>query len=163
MRQNGDRMKVILPGSYDPVTLGHLDIIKRAAEKYREVYAVVFINPAKKYMFSSDERLEMLRLATEEMDNVKVDFSDGYVIDYMREHGIGKIVKGYRNEKDLEYERGQAKWNLENGGFETELWKSREELSLVSSTEVRAILDSGTDPSSLLPKKVLEFIKNKKV
>ena len=101
-------MKVILPGSYDPVTIGHLDIIKRAAEKYSEVFAVIFVNPKKTYRFSAEDRVRMLSLATEDLSNVRVDYSEGFVIDYMNEHGIDKIVKGYRNETDLEYEKVQA-------------------------------------------------------
>ena len=72
-------MRVILPGSYDPVTLGHLEVIKRAAATYDEVYAVVFINPEKKYLFSLEDRVKMLILATDELDNVIVSFSNGLV------------------------------------------------------------------------------------
>ena len=88
-------MKVILPGSYDPVTLGHLDIIRRAAESYSEIYVVIFVNPKKNYTFSVEERLDMLRLALSDIKGVKVDFSDGFVVDYMKEHCIDKIIKGY--------------------------------------------------------------------
>ena len=91
---------VILPGSYDPVTLGHLKLIKQARDKYSEVYAVIFINPSKTYTFSKDDRVKMLSLATKELSGVIVDCSDGFVVDYMREHGINKIIKGYRCERD---------------------------------------------------------------
>ena len=153
-------MTVILPGSYDPITLGHLALIKRAALEFDRVYAVAFINPEKSYEFSSEARLEMLRLATEDIDNVTVDFSDGLVVDYMREHGIDKIVKGYRNEADLEYEKKQAEFNLLNGGFETVLWLSEDELSEVSSTRARREIRSGGDLSDILPEKVISFINN---
>ncbi len=159
MTSKKEKMAVILPGSYDPVTLGHLDLIKRAAEKYEEVYAVIFINPDKKYNFKLDERVKMLILATDELDNVLVSSSNGLVIDYMREHGIEKIIKGYRNDTDLEYERRQAKWNLENGGYETVLLKASPELEEISSTAARNRLSCGDDLSSLLPKKVIDFIK----
>ena len=155
-------MKVILPGSYDPVTLGHLGIIRRAAEKYGEVYAVIFINPEKKYTFTEEERLHMLALATKDIPNVTVDFYKGYVVDYMREHKIDKIVKGYRTEKDLEYERIQAEYNFSHGGFETELYKSEEELSFVSSTLARERIFSGESLFGILPGPVIEYIKNKK-
>ena len=95
-------MSVILPGSYDPVTVGHLDIIRRAAEAHDEVYVVIFVNPEKTYTFSLDDRMRMLMLATDDYDNVLVSYSNGMVVDYMREHGIEKIIKGYRNEVDLE-------------------------------------------------------------
>lgn len=152
-------MKVILPGSYDPVTVGHLDIIRRAAERFDEVYAVIFTNPNKTYRFSIDERVKMLMLATDELDNVLVSYSDGLVVDYMREHGIEKIIKGYRTEADLPWEREQAEWNLKHGGYETELWKCREGLESVSSTAVRARLDEGEGAEELLPPAVSEYIK----
>ena len=155
-------MSVILPGSYDPVTKGHLDIIRRAAEKYDEVYVVVFTNPKKQYMFSVEERVRMLLIATDDLDNVLVSYSDGLVIDYMREHEIDKIVKGYRTDADLPWEREQAEWNLKHGGVETELWKCKEEFENISSTAVRAALDEGVAVSDLVPEKVMEYIKNLK-
>ena len=94
-------MKVILPGSYDPITLGHLDIIKRAREKYDEVFVVAFINPDKKYCFSEQERLDMLSLATLGMDNVNVDFFCGRVVDYMKEKGIEKVKVVFSDELPL--------------------------------------------------------------
>ena len=136
-------MSVILPGSYDPVTLGHLDIIRRAAEEHDEVYVVIFVNPEKTYTFSLDDRMRMLMLATDELDNVLVSYSNGMVVDYMREHDIDKIIKGYRNDTDLEYEKKQADFNLVYGGYETELVKCREGLETVSSTEVRERIKRG--------------------
>ena len=152
-------MSVILPGSYDPVTVGHLDLIRRAAEEHDEVYAVIFVNPEKNYTFSLDDRMRMLMLATDELDNVLVSYSNGMVVDYMREHGIERIIKGYRNETDLEYERRQADFNLAYGGYETELVKCREGLETASSTEVRRRILSGEDISALVPAPVCEYIK----
>lgn len=154
-------MKVILPGSYDPVTLGHLEIIKRASETFDEVYVVAFINPKKTYTFTVEERVSMLMLATDELENVIVSYSDGLVVDYMREHGIEKIVKGYRNEADLAYERTQAEYNLTHGGYETELWLCRDEMKDVSSTAVREMLKRKEDTSRVLPTAVAEYIKSK--
>ena len=153
-------MKVILPGSYDPITLGHLLVVNEAARRYDEVYVVAFINPAKKYMFSDEERVEMIRLATEHIPNVKVDFSEGFVIDYMKAHAIDKIFKGYRNDADLEYEKKQAEYNLKNGGFETELWLTDPSLGYVSSTLAREAIKNGEDLTKLLPEKVISFINN---
>ncbi|MBO5316643.1 MAG: pantetheine-phosphate adenylyltransferase [Clostridia bacterium] len=152
-------MRVILPGSYDPVTLGHLDIIKRASEEFDEVFVVAFVNPKKKYRFSVEDRVAMLMLATEEFDNVLVSYSDGLVVDYMREHGIEKIVKGYRTEADLPWEREQAEYNLKHGGYETELWKCREGLEGISSTLVRESLSVGESCEELLPSAVADYIK----
>jgi pantetheine-phosphate adenylyltransferase len=153
-------MKVILPGSYDPVTVGHLDIIRRAAEEHDEVFAVVFNNDKKKYRFSVEDRVRMLTLATDGLDNVLVSCSSGLVIDYMREHGIEKIIKGYRDERDLEWEYEQARWNKEHGGYDTELVKCREGFEAVSSTEVRRRLDAGESAEKILPSAVFEYIKN---
>ena len=155
-------MRVILPGSYDPVTKGHLEIIERAARTFEEVYVVAFINPKKEYTFTVDERVSMLMLATEGLDNVLVSYSDGLVIDYMREHGIEKIIKGYRNDEDLKWEREQAKYNLVNGGYETEMWLCREEMKEVSSTAARRSLAKGEDLDGILPEAVIKYIKERK-
>ena len=154
--------RVILPGSYDPVTLGHLAVIREAASRYDEVYVVAFVNPDKKYTFSLDERVRMLMLATDEIDNVLVSYSDGLVIDYMREHGIDKIFKGYRNDSDLEYERKMAEWNFEHGGYETEFWKCPEEIEGISSSAVRECLKSGVGAEQLLHECVYDYINKKR-
>ena len=153
-------MKVILPGSYDPVTLGHLDVIRRASEMYDEVYAVVFINPEKTYTFSLTDRVSMLMLATEELPNVLVSYSLGRVVDYMREHGIEKIVKGIRNDQDLAYERAQEEYNLKHGNFPTEYLYAPPELMHVSSTLARQKLCAGESLDGILPKNVIDFIKS---
>lgn len=152
-------MSVIIPGSYDPPTLGHLDVIRRVAEEEDEVYAVVFNNPKKEYMFSPEDRARMLMLATEGLDNVLVSYSDGLVIDYMRDHGIDTIVKGYRNDADLEWERLQAEYNLKMGGFETRLLPSAPDLLCVSSTAVREAIKAGGELLGLVPPTVEAYIK----
>ena len=151
-------MSVILPGSYDPVTLGHLEVIKRASREFDEVYVVIFTNPNKKYKFSLDDRMSMLLLATEGLDNVLVSYSNGLVIDYMRDHGIEKIVKGYRTDADLPWEHEQAEWNLKHGGYETVLWKCESDFESISSTAVREALDIGESICSLVPREVAEYI-----
>ena len=153
-------MKVIMPGSYDPVTVGHLEMIKRVAEKEEQVYAVIFVNPDKTYRFSLEDRVRMLMLATEGLDNVLVSYSLGRVVDYMREHGIEKIVKGYRNSVDLEYEKKQAEYNFKHGGFETELIECAEDFRFVSSTEVRRRLDSSEALGGILPPAVEAYVKS---
>jgi pantetheine-phosphate adenylyltransferase len=151
-------MSVILPGSYDPVTLGHLEVIKRASREFDEVYVVIFTNPNKKYRFSLDDRMSMLLLATEGLDNVLISYSNGLVIDYMRDHGIEKIVKGYRTDADLPWEHEQAEWNLKHGGYETVLWKCESDFESISSTAVREALDIGESICSLVPREVAEYI-----
>lgn len=156
-------MSVIVPGSYDPVTIGHVDIIKRAKEKYGEVYAVVFINPEKKYTFSLEDRVAMLMLATEDIDNCIVSYSTGRVVDYMREHGIDRIVKGVRSDADRLYEAPQAEYNKHHGGYETELIDSRPEYSAISSTRVREAISAGEDITSLVGERVANYIKSRKM
>lgn len=155
-------MSVILPGSYDPVTLGHLDIIRRAAEKYGEVYAVVFINPDKEYAFSIEDRVAMLMLATEDIEGCMVSYSVGRVVDYMREHGIEKIVKGYRSEADLAYERPQAEYNMLHGGYPTEYMESLDEYKNISSTLARARIDARESLDGILPERVARYIEDMK-
>lgn len=151
---------VILPGSYDPVTLGHLAVIERAAREYDEVYVVAFLNPDKSYTFSPHERVAMLMLATDHLPNVLVSYSTGLVVDYMREHDIEKIVKGYRNERDYEYELSQAEWNKSHGGYDTVLWKCETEYEGVSSTVAREKMLSGDSLAGILPENVIEYVKN---
>ena len=153
-------MSVIMPGSYDPVTLGHVEMIRRVAAREDEVYVVIFTNPNKEYMFSLEDRVAMLMLATDDLDNVFVSYSLGYVVDYMREHDISKIVKGYRNDADLEWERYQADYNYKHGGYETELIPCDEKFKTISSTLVRERLGKGEGLEGLLDSKVIKYIKN---
>ena len=151
-------MSVIMPGSYDPVTVGHAEMIRRVAERENEVYVVVFTNPNKEYRFSLEDRVAMLMLATEDLDNVIVSYSLGYVVDYMREHDIDRIVKGYRTDADLEWEREQAEYNLKHGGYETELILADEKYKDISSTLVRERLENGESLDGFLPRSVAEYI-----
>ena len=153
-------MSVIMPGSYDPVTLGHAEMIRRVAATEDEVYVVIFVNPNKEYTFSLEDRVAMLMLATEDLDNVIVSYSLGYVVDYMREHDIDRIVKGYRTDADLEWEREQAEYNLKHGGYETELILCDEEYRHISSTLVRKRIKDGESLSDVLPPSVEEYLKN---
>ena len=150
-------MSVIMPGSYDPVTQGHVEMIRRVAEREDEVYVVIFTNPSKTYTFSLDDRVAMLMLATEDMDNVFVSYSLGYVVDYMREHDIERIVKGYRSEDDLAWEREQAEYNRKHG-YETELILCDEQFKDISSTLVREKIKKGESLDGLVPDSVRDYI-----
>lgn len=155
--------RVILPGSYDPITRGHLEIVKLAAKEYEEVLVVGLINPEKTYLFGEEERLEMLKIATRGMDNVRVDFSEGLLIDYMKRTGCELIVKGYRNETDYEYELKMASWNEEHGGYKTRLIKCEEQFENISSTAAREAIESGDRllAERVLAKDVAEYIFDK--
>lgn len=152
-------MSVIMPGSYDPVTSGHVEMIRRVAEREDEVYVVIFTNPNKKYTFSLVDRVAMLMVALEDLDNVFVSYSLGYVVDYMREHDITKIVKGYRNEQDLVWEREQAEYNLKHG-YETELILCEDEYKHISSTLVRERIKNGESLDGIVPKSVESYMRS---
>ncbi len=156
-------MSVIMPGSYDPVTLGHVEMIKRVAARENEVYVVIFNNPDKNYMFSLEDRVAMLMIATEDIENVFVSYSLGYVVDYMREHDIDRIVKGYRNDDDLKWENIQAEYNKKHGGYDTELIKCDEKYKNISSTLARESIKKEGGLDGLLPRSVIDYIEHSRL
>ncbi len=145
-------MKALLPGSYDPCTLGHLSVIERAAARFDSITVAVCINPEKRGLFSYADRVEFLRLATEHLKNASVIFFDGMVADYAKEHAFDKIVKGVRSREDLAYEQEMAAYNLARGGVATELLQAEDGLFAVSSSAVREALSLGKDIASMVPK-----------
>ena len=127
-----------VPGSFDPITYGHIDIAKRAAELYDTVYFAVMINSQKKYMFTIEERKEIARAALSDIDNVSVISSEGMLWELARDLCADAIVKGYRNDIDLEYERQMAQFNTEHYPLaKTLLLEADHELGTISSTVVR--------------------------
>ena len=154
---------VCVPGSYDPVTLGHVSVIREASRLADVVYAAIFINPDKTYRFPLDTRLEMLRLATKDLPNVKVVSDAGTVADFAKANGVSYLLKGVRNEADFLYEREMADVNRSRG-VETLLLPALPTLREVSSSEVRRRIDSARPTDELLPPEVeayLESISNK--
>ena len=159
-------MKAIVTGSFDPFTLGHLEIVKKALEKYDEVYVVALNNEQKTYMFSGNERKAIIEKSTEKLSGVIVDAYSGLTADYMNKHGITNIVRGVRNEKDREYEHNlAAKMQEFNPAFATELIPCDQALSSVSSTEARKRIREGTPLDGILHPKAIEYIEslNKKL
>jgi pantetheine-phosphate adenylyltransferase len=139
------------PGSFDPVTRGHLDIIGRAADLYDEVVVAVGLNPSKSRMFSFDERTEMLREATAKWNNVTVDSFDGLIVDFCKSRGIQVIVKGLRAISDFDYELQMAQMNLGLQGVETMFMTTNPQYSFLSSSLVREVAKFGGDVSSMVP------------
>ena len=128
----------IVPGSFDPITLGHVDIIRRAAERYEHVVVAIMINPQKQYMFTMEQRKRIAVAALSDMDGVSVIASDGMLWKLAFDLGACAIVKGYRNEKDLAYENEMAEFNLaHNPNAPTVLLKASESMEDISSTRVR--------------------------
>ena len=119
--------KVLLTGSFDPITRGHFALIEAASRAFDEVTVCMFINADKTYMFDQADRLLFIRegIAELKLDNVKVDFSQGYVADYAKEHGIAFVARGVRNTEDMSYELEMARYNHDrNPDLETWIWAS---------------------------------------
>ena len=148
--------RAVCPGSFDPVTNGHVDVIARAAALYDELVVAVLVNPGKAGLFTVDERMELLRGATEELPSVRVDSFEGLLVDYCRAHGIPVIVKGLRAVSDFEYELQMAQMNRELAGIETLFVPTAPQVGHLSSSLVKQIATFGGDVSSLVPKAVLE-------
>jgi len=152
----------VIPGTFDPMTNGHYDIILRAAKIFEKVYVVPFDNSAKKTMFTYEERREMLRLAFEEQgaEKIMVDGSDGVLLaEYAKLKGAKFIVKGIRNIMDTEYEFELFRINKEIGdGIDTMFIPAKSEHLFISSTFVREMILYNKDISAYVPVKVKEYI-----
>ena len=159
----------IVPGTFDPVTNGHLDIVMRAAKLFDKIYVTAFANSAKKNMFTPEERHKMLCLAFEDYKgaaDITVDITGGLVADYVKAKGANFIVKGVRNMTDYDYEYQIFLINREIGGnivteIETIFFPSKNEHLYISSAFVREMIKYNKDITPYVPAKVCEFIKNK--
>ena len=147
--------RVVCPGSFDPVTNGHLDIIGRAAQLYDEVVVAVLLNPTKTSLFTADERVEMLREVTKQLDNVAVDRFEGLIVDFCRANDISAIVKGLRAVSDFDYELQMAQMNYSQAGVETLFMTTNPLYAFLSSSLVKEFAKYGGDVSGLVPEPVL--------
>ncbi len=148
---------LLIPGSYDPVTTGHMDVIARAAATGERIYAVIFINPDKSYRFPLAKRLAYLTEACRPYPNVTVMSDDGLVVDFAKRHGISFLLKGYRNAGDLAYEEDMARRNR-TAGVETVLLPASPSHAHISSSEVRRRLDAGEPLTGYLPGEVIAML-----
>lgn len=148
---------ILVPGSYDPVTLGHLSVIATAAGMAEMVYVVIFVNPEKECHFPTERRLDFLRAACAKFPNVRVSYDGGMVADFAAVYGVSFILKGIRDERDFLYERAMADYNRANG-IETVFLPSSPELRGISSTEVRRRIDAGEPLDGLLPAEVINLL-----
>ena len=156
-------MKAIVTGSFDPFTLGHLEIVKYALAKYDTVYVVALNNEEKSYMFSLEERKRIIELSVSELENVIVGAYSGLTADYMNKNGITHIVRGIRNEQDKEYEIKLANKMKEfNPNFETEIIECSEKLKNISSTEARTRIVNSESLEAILHERVIKAIKGEK-
>jgi pantetheine-phosphate adenylyltransferase len=147
--------RCVCPGSFDPVTNGHLDVIERASKLFDEVSVLVTVNKSKSGMFTIDERLEMLRESIVGLPNVKVDAFHGLLVDYCREHDIRAIVKGLRAVTDFDYELQMAQMNHRLSGVDTVFVPTSPDSSFLSSSLVKEVATWGGDVSGLVPEAVL--------
>ena len=152
-------MKVMFPGSFDPIHLGHVDIINQAANLFGEVIVAVMHNPEKPVgMFSVTARVEMAKAATSHIKGVSVNAASGLAIDAAKKFGANFIVKSVRNAADFDVELQMADTNRAVGGIETVLLIAQPELSFISSRYVRDIAQNGGDVSKLVPAVVQDAI-----
>jgi pantetheine-phosphate adenylyltransferase len=148
--------RAVCPGSFDPVTNGHVDVINRAAALYDELVVAVLVNPGKAGLFPVGERMELLREAVAHLPNVTVDSFQGLLVDYCRGHEIPVIVKGLRAVSDFEYELQMAQMNRELAGVETLFVPTAPQVGHLSSSLVKQVAQFGGDVAHLVPKAVNE-------
>lgn len=149
-------MRAICPGSFDPVTNGHLDVFTRAARIAEEVTVAVLVNPNKAGMFSVEERMDILREVTADLPNVRIDSFHGLLVDYCREHGIEAIVKGLRAVSDFDYELQMAQMNHRLAEIETLFVSTNPQYSYLSSSLIKEVARYGGDVTGLVPQAVLD-------
>ena len=153
--------RVVCPGSFDPVTNGHLDIIGRAAGLYDEVIVAVLINVTKKSLFTVDERVEMLREVTAAYGNVKIDRFHGLLVDFCANNGISTVIKGLRAVSDFEYEMQMAQMNYRMAKVETLFMTTNPLYSFLRSSLVKEVARYGGDVSGLVPDPVLARLRER--
>ena len=149
----------IVPGSFDPITNGHVNIIERASEMYDKVYVAVMINDQKQYMFSLEQRKQIVSACFKGRENIEVISSDGWLWMLAKELNACAIVKGYRNETDLAYEKNMAQFNEAHyPEGKTVLLKADEALCDLSSTSVRELIKQGNSLDEFLPQEAIKVI-----
>ncbi|TDP97439.1 pantetheine-phosphate adenylyltransferase [Labedaea rhizosphaerae] len=153
--------RAVCPGSYDPPTNGHLDIIERAAGVFDEVVVAVMINKSKRGLFAVDERMDLLRTSVGHLPNVKVDSWYGLLVQYCQKHDIKVIVKGLRAVSDFDYELQMAQMNNELSGVETLFMPTKAGNSFLSSSLVKEVATHGGSVAHLLPPVVDEALRRR--
>jgi pantetheine-phosphate adenylyltransferase len=154
--------RAVCPGSFDPITKGHLDIIVRASRLYDEIVVAVLVNPSKAGLFTIEERIDMIRQVTADLPNVRVASFRGLLVDFCRANEIEVVVKGLRAVSDFDYELAQAQMNLGLSGVETLFMPTNPLYSFISSSLIKEVAKWGGDVSKYVPdlvtKRVVERI-----
>lgn len=148
--------RAVCPGSFDPVTNGHLDIVSRASELFDEVVVAVLVNHKKSGLFSIPERMEILSEVTADLGNVVIDSFDGLLVDFCTAHDIRSIVKGLRAVSDFDYELQMAQMNRRLAGVDTVFMSTNPLYSFLSSSLIKEVATYGGDVSGLVPELVVE-------
>lgn len=151
----------LCPGSFDPVTLGHVDIFERAAAQFDDVVVAILVNPIKRGMFDVDERIAMINESTTHLSNLRVEASEGLVVDFVRSRGLTAIVKGLRTGTDYEYELHMAQMNKHIAGVDTVFVAAAPQYSFVSSSLVKEVATLGGDVSNLISESVSRRLSDK--
>jgi pantetheine-phosphate adenylyltransferase len=151
----------VCPGSFDPVTYGHLDVIERSASRFDRLIVACLRNIGKDPLFETDQRLDLLRTVTDHLDNVEVVAFEGLLVDFCREHGVGVVVKGLRAVSDFEYELQMAQMNVHLGEVETFFLTTSPVYSYLSSSLVKQVARFGGDVSDFVPPVVAERLRGR--
>lgn len=154
-------LTALCPGTFDPVTNGHLDIVERAARLFDRVVVAVVENPSKEPMFSLEERRQMLKESLSHLENVEVDSFSGLLVDYARDRGVGMVVKGIRAISDFDYELQMAQMNHQLAGVETCFIPTSPTWSYLSSSLVKEVARLGGEVGGLVPDHVLDRLRER--
>jgi pantetheine-phosphate adenylyltransferase len=153
--------RAVCPGSFDPITYGHLDIIERASRHFDEVIVAVLENRTKSSLFTVAERISMITEVTKKFTNVRIDSWSGLLVDYCKSNHVQSIVKGLRAVSDFDYELQMAQVNLQGSGVETMFMATSPTHSFLSSSLVKELAHYGGDVSSMVPSSINEALKSR--
>ena len=153
----------VCPGSFDPITMGHLDIVRRAAEQFDRLVVAVLDNPRKSSsaLFSAEERMELIRATVDDLDSVEVASFSGLLVDFCRAQGITVVCKGLRAVSDFEYELQMAQMNQRIGGVETLFMSTSPEYSYLSSSLIKEVAKGGGTIAGTVPPVVEEAVRRR--
>ena len=147
--------KAVFPGSFDPITIGHLDIVKRGIKIFDEIIIAIGDNTDKKYLFSKEKRVEFVERTFSDYDKVKIESYNGLTVDFCKKNNIEFMIRGLRNPADFEFEKSIALTNREMTGIETIFFLTSPENSFISSSSVRDLIRNKGDYNLFIPKGVI--------